>query len=117
MGLVQVRNIICTYMLARWQSLMAYMYDGALNIDNNLMENSIKPTAIGRKNYLFAGSHSGAEKAAMFYTFFGSCKINNVNPYKWLLYVLDNIHKYSADNLDELFPFEISKSIAEFKQL
>ncbi len=106
-----------SYMLARWQSLMAYMYDGALNIDNNLVENSIRPTAIGRKNYLFAGSHSGAEKAAMFYTFFGSCKINNVNPYKWLLYVLENIHKYSANNLDELFPAEIGKSIPEFKQL
>ncbi len=106
-----------SYMLARWQSLMAYMYDGALNIDNNLVENSIRPTAIGRKNYLFAGSHSGAEKAAMFYTFFGSCKINNVNPYKWLLYVLDNIHKYSADNLDELFPNQIGESIPEFKQL
>ncbi len=106
-----------SYMLARWQSLMAYMYDGALNIDNNLVENSIRPTAIGRKNYLFAGSHSGAEKAAMFYTFFGSCKINNINPYKWLLYVLDNIHKYSADNLDELFPANIIKSMPEFKQL
>jgi transposase len=106
-----------SYMLARWQSLMAYMYDGALNIDNNLVENSIRPTAIGRKNYLFAGSHSGAEKAAMFYTFFGTCKINNVNPYKWLLYVLDNIHKYSSENLDDLFPANIIKSIPEFKQL
>jgi len=106
-----------SYMLARWTSLMAYMYDGALNIDNNLVENSIRPTAIGRKNYLFAGSHSGAEKAAMFYTFFGTCKINNVNPYKWLLYVLDNIHEYSAENLDDLFPANIIKSNPEFKQL
>jgi len=106
-----------SYMLARWQSLMAYMYDGALNIDNNLVENSIRPTAIGRKNYLFAGSHSGAEKAAMFYSFFGTCKINNINPYKWLLHVLDNVHKYSADNLDELFPANIIKSMPEFKQL
>jgi len=106
-----------SYMLARWQSLMAYMYDGALNIDNNLVENSIRPTAIGRKNYLFAGSHSGAEKAAMFYTFFGTCKINNVNPYKWLLYVLDNIHLYTSENLDNLFPGNIAKSIPEFKQL
>lgn len=106
-----------SYMLARWTSLMAYMYDGALNIDNNLVENSIRPTAIGRKNYLFAGSHSGAEKAAMFYTFFGTCKINNVNPYKWLLYVLDNIHKYSAQNLDDLFPINIAKAIPEFEQL
>ena len=106
-----------SYMLARWESLMAYMYDGALNIDNNLVENSIRPTAIGRKNYLFAGSHSGAQKAAMFYSFFGTCKINNVNPYKWLLYVLDNIHKYSAENLDDLFPTNIAKVIPEFKQL
>jgi transposase len=105
------------YMLARWESLMAYMYDGALNIDNNLVENSIRPTAIGRKNYLFAGSHSGAEKAAMFYTFFGTCKINNVNPYKWLLYVLNNIHKYSAENLEELFPANIVNAIPELEQI
>jgi len=104
-----------SYMLVRWQNLMAYMYDGALNIDNNLVENSIRPTAIGRKNYLFAGSHSGAEKAAMFYTFFGSCKINNVNPYKWLLYVLDNIHLYSPENLDDLFPTNIAKELSENK--
>lgn len=106
-----------SYTLARWESLMAYLYDGALNIDNNLVENSIRPTAIGRKNYLFAGSHSGAQKAAMFYTFFGTCKINNVNPYKWLLYVLDNIHKYSAENLDDLFPDNILKSFPDLKQL
>jgi len=106
-----------SYMLARWKNLMAYMYDGALNIDNNLVENSIRPTAIGRKNYLFAGSHSGAEKAAMFYSLFGTCKINNVNPYKWLLYVLDNIHKYPAENLDDLFPANIIKSIPELKQI
>ena len=106
-----------SYTLARWQSLMAYLYDGALNIDNNLVENSIRPTAIGRKNYLFAGSHSGAQRAAMFYTFFGTCKINNVNPYKWLLYVLDNIHKYSDENLDDLFPANIIKAIPGFKQL
>jgi len=81
---------------------MAYMYDVALNIDNNLVENSIRPTVIGSKNYLVVGSHSGAEKVAMLYNFFGSCNIINVNPCKWLLYVLDNIHKYSADNLDEI---------------
>jgi len=63
---------------------MAYLQDGNLEIDNNLVENSIRLSAIGKRNFLFAGSHKGAQKAAMFYSFFGTCKLNDVNPYKWL---------------------------------
>ena len=65
-----------TYCLPRWDNLINYLHDGSLEIDNNLAENAIRPIALGRKNYLFAGSHRGAERAAMFYSFFGTCKKN-----------------------------------------
>lgn len=73
------------------ESLRAYLYDGAIEIDNNQIENTIRPLAIGRKNYLFAGSHNGVKRAAMFHSFFGTCKKYNVNPNECLKYVLDNI--------------------------
>jgi len=63
-----------------WTSLMTYLEDGNLHIENNTIENKIRSVALGRKNYLFAGSHNGAQRAAMFYTFFANCKLNNINP-------------------------------------
>ena len=62
------------------------------------------PVALGRKNYLFAGSHEGAKRAAMFYSFFGTCKKNNVNPYLWLKKVLELIPEYPSNKIGELLP-------------
>jgi transposase len=76
------------YAINRWDSLSNYFMDGNLEIDNNLIENAIRPIAIGRKNYLFAGSHQAAQRAAMIYTFFGICKKHNRNPTEWLNYAL-----------------------------
>ena len=59
---------------------------------------------LGRKNYLFAGSHSGAKRAALFYSFFGTCKRHGVNPSKWLKRVLELIPDYPANQLDDLLP-------------
>lgn len=92
------------YTLKRWDKLMVYLQDGALEIDNNLVENSIRPVAIGRKNYLFAGSHEGASRAAAFYSFFAMCRISEVNPREWLHYVLDNLQDTSIRNIDHLLP-------------
>jgi hypothetical protein len=83
---------------------MNYLEDGNYHIDNNSIENKIRPVAIGRKNYLFAGSHNGAQRSAMFYTFFANCKINNVNPEKWFNKVLEVIADYPCNRLHELFP-------------
>ena len=71
---------------------MNYLKDGNLEIDNNLIENSIRPLAIGRKNYLFAGSHAAAENIAMYYSFFGTCKKHDIYPQKWLAHVIRNIN-------------------------
>ena len=72
------------------------------------MENAIRPNAIGRKNFLFAGSHEGARRAAMFYTFFGTCKMHGVNPWQWLKRVLEVIPDHYANKLEELFPQNMS---------
>jgi hypothetical protein len=92
------------YCTKLWTSLMTYLENGEYHIDNNAIENKIRPVAIGRKNYLFAGSHNGAQRAAMFYTFFACCKLNNVNPEKWLAKVLDIIADYPCNKLQDLFP-------------
>lgn len=97
-------GIALTYAVNRWDNLLSYLYDGSLEIDNNWVENAIRPSALGRKNYLFAGSHEGAKRAAMFYSFFGTCKKNNVNPYEWLKRVLEIIPEYPANKIGDLLP-------------
>lgn len=92
------------YSLQRWDKLSLYTTNGKLQIDNNLVENTIRPVAIGRKNYLFAGSHNGARKAAMLYSFLGTCKINDVNPFEWLRNVLNVIPNHPVNKLQELLP-------------
>jgi len=97
-------GIALNYAIQRWDNLLNYLYDGSLEIDNNWVENAIRPNALGRKNYLFAGSHEGAKRAAMFYSFFGTCRKNNVNPYQWLKKVLEVIPTYSANKIGDLLP-------------
>ena len=92
------------YTLNLWPRLIRYTEDGRYEIDNNLVENSIRPVALGRKNYLFAGSHEGAKRAAMMYSFLGTCKRNNVEPFAWLKDVLTRIPDWSIQRLDELLP-------------
>jgi transposase len=92
------------YTLNLWDGLEVYLEKAYLQIDNNPIENSIRPVAIGRKNYLFAGSHRGAERSAMFYSFFESCKIHNIEPQAWLTYVLENINDYKLSELHQLLP-------------
>lgn len=93
-----------SYCISRWDSMTNYLHDGSLEIDNNLAENAIRPIALGRKNYLFAGSHKGAERAAMFYSFFATCKKNDVSPYEWLKKVLEIIPTHKVNMLHELLP-------------
>ena len=96
------KAIAYTYNL--WPRLKRYIDDGRYEIDNNLIENAIRPLAIGRKNYLFAGSHKAAQKAAMMYSLFASCKINDVDPLEWLTDVLGRIQDAKITKLSELLP-------------
>ena len=97
------------YAYARWDALSAYLNDGNLLIDNNLVENTIRPVALGRKNYLFAGSHEAAQRAAMIYSFFAICKKHEVNPFEWLKHTLENIMSINHKNLKELYPQNFKK--------
>ena len=92
------------YTLKLWPQLCEYTSDGKYEIDNNLIENAIRPLALGRKNYLFAGSHKAAQRAAMFYSFFATCKINDTEPLAWLTDVLNRIPEHKANKLSELLP-------------
>ena len=92
------------YALNRWKNISLYLTDGKIEIDNNLVENIIRPIAIGRKNYLFAGSHESARRKAVFYTFFAACKHHNVDPEKWLNYVFNHIQDHKVSQLHELMP-------------
>ena len=92
------------YTAKRWDALSGYLYDGVLEIDNNLVENTIRPLALGRKNYLFAGSHKAAQRAAMVYSLLGTCKLHGVNPTQWLAYVLANILQTKYNDVRMLYP-------------
>jgi transposase len=93
-----------TYTLNLWSRLLRYLDDGKYEIDNNLIENSIRPVALGRKNYLFAGSHEAAQRAAMIYSFFATCKINNIEPSEWMTKMFTQIPDHSIQRLEELLP-------------
>jgi hypothetical protein len=97
------------YSISRWDALCAYLYDGNLLIDNNLIENKIRPVTLGRKNYLFAGSHQAAQRAAAIYSFFAICKKHEVNPYQWLKYTLENIMTIKYKNIKDLYPQNFKK--------
>ena len=99
------------YSTNRWTSLQNYLTNGMLEIDSNLVENSIRPLAIGRKNYLFAGSHEAAKDIAMFYSFFATCTKNDIDPQKWLTYVIKNINDTKNSQLKFLLPQFIDKSL------
>jgi transposase len=92
------------YFLPRWEKLCIYTKDARLNIDNNLVENAIRPVAVGRKNYLFAGSHEAAGRAAMVYSLLATCKLHNINPYYWMRDILENMHQFSTNNIEGLLP-------------
>ena len=98
------------YTLTRWDKLQNYIDHGEVEIDNNLIENSIRPLALGRKNFLFAGSHESAQRAAMIYSLFGTCKINNINPYEWLKDILSRIKDHPINRISELLPHNWNKN-------
>jgi transposase/uncharacterized coiled-coil protein SlyX len=95
-----------SYTYSLFPKLSRYHLDGRYRIDNNLVENAIRPLAIGRKNYLFCGNGEAAIRAAVMYSLLGSCKAAGVNPTEWLEDVISRIYSYSngKGNLEELLP-------------
>lgn len=92
------------YSLKRWKELTLFTSDGQLEIDNNRIENEIRPIALGRKNYLFAGSHESAQRIAMVYSLLATCKANEIDPMKWLTQVLEELPNRNVNDIEDLIP-------------
>ena len=98
------------YTLNLWPRLIRYIEDGRYQIDNNLIENSIRPIVIGRRNYLFAGSHEAAQRSAIIYSFMGTCKQLQIDPLTWLENVLERLPYFKKnDDLSILLPVNWKK--------
>ncbi len=95
------------YALSRWTALTRYLDDGTVEIDNNAAERALRVVALGRKNYLFAGSNPGVERAAAIYSLLGTAKLNGINPEHYLRYVLTNIADHPVNCIAELLPWNI----------
>ena len=95
------------YALARWAALVRYVDDGRIEIDNNAAERAIRAVALGRKNYLFAGSDTGGERAALIYSLIGTAKLNGLDPQAYLTNVLERIADHPVNRADELLPWNL----------
>ena len=92
------------YTLVRWDKLILYAQSHHLDPDNNKVENSIRPVAIGRKNYLFAGSHDAAQRSGIFSRLLGTCKAYGIDPYAWLKDLLARLPYHPKNRIQELLP-------------
>ncbi|EHT3198425.1 IS66 family transposase [Escherichia coli] len=98
------------YLLKQWEALNVYCSNGWVEIDNNIAENALRGVAVGRKNWLFAGSDSAGEHAAVLYSLIGTCRLNNVEPEKWLRYVIEHIQDWPANRVRDLLPWKVDLS-------
>jgi len=100
------------YTIKRWPALVRYAETGHLPIDNNPVENCIRPIALGKKNWLFTGSERAGQRAAAIQTLLGTAKLNGLNPTEWLKDTLEKLPTWPNSKIDELLPL-VSDSIKE----
>ena len=105
------------YALDHWQALIRYASDGRIEIDNNAAERALRTVALGRKNFLFAGSDAGGDRAAAIYSLIGSAKLNGLDPETYLRFVIERIADYRINKLDDLLPWHVAEQIARPKSL
>jgi transposase len=96
------------YALGRWDALMRYVNDGRLEMDNNAAERALRVVALGRKNYLFAGSDRGGERAATIYSLIGTAKLNGLDPEGYLRAVLSRVADHPINRIEELLPWNLA---------
>ena len=94
------------YSIKRWPALMRYADSGVLPIDNNPVENSIRPIAIGKKNWLFAGSERAGKRAAAIQSLLGTAKLNGLDPHAWLKETLEKLPAWPNSRIDALLPLK-----------
>jgi hypothetical protein len=99
------------YALSRWRALTRYTDDGLLEIDNSAAERVRRAVALGRKNFLFAGSDSGGERAAAMYTLIGSAKLIGLDPELYLRHVLSRIADHPVSQIKDLLPWNLATSL------
>jgi transposase len=103
------------YALSNWVALTRYCDDGRLEADNNAAERALRVVALGRKNWLFAGSDDGGERAAAIYTLIGTAKLNGLDPEAYLRYVLERIADHPINHVDELLPWSLAAKMPELR--
>ena len=97
------------YALSRWPALVRYCDDGTIEIDNNAAERALRKVALGRKNWLFAGSDDGGERAAALYSLLGTAELNGPNVETYLRHVLQHLPDHPANRVDELLPWNVAE--------
>ena len=105
------------YTLNHWQALSRYASDGRIEIDNNAAERALRAVALGRKNFLFAGSDAGGDRAAAIYSLVGSAKLNDLDPEAYLRFVIERIADYRISELDDLLPWNVADQISKTAEL
>jgi transposase len=98
------------YMIARWESFTRFLSDGRLEIDNNLIENAIRPIAIGKKNWLFIGAPGAGERSAIIYTLLGSCRRHRINPYEYFRDLITRLPSAKITEIKDFTPSEWGKA-------
>ena len=101
------------YTLGRWIQLTRYRDDGRIEIDNNSAERSIRLIVLGRRNYLFAGSDAGGERAANIYSLISTAILNEMDPYLYLRHVLERIAEHPINRIAELLPWNVAAKLVD----